>query len=162
MLISSFKVILFCLLNILVIKNKMSKSKKSPVSFSLSSGVTKKEKNKRAKYLSKRIAELYNVLSEWIKDVDEYSFKKTSVVVDGEKLPTVDIFSGKKLVASIKPVALYAFGFNCRIDILSKKETNSLFDVAKESAEPDWQLISSGKKPRKITKMIFRNLLKKL
>jgi hypothetical protein len=137
-------------------------SKKLQNSFSLSQGVTKKEKNKRAKYLSKRISDLYNVLLEWIKDVNDFSFKKISVIVDGEKLPAIDIFSGKKLIASVKPVGLYAFGFNCRIDIISKKETNSLFDVAKEPAEPDWQLISSGKKPRKITKMIFRNLLKKL
>ena len=140
----------------------MSKSKKSPVSFSLSAGVAKKEKNKRAKYLSKRISELYNLIEEWIKDLDNYSFKKDSVIVDGEKLPAIDIFSRKKLIISVKPVGLYAFGFNCRIDIVAKKETNSLFDVAKESAEPDWQIISSGKKPRKITKMIFRNLLKKL
>lgn len=140
----------------------MSKSKKSPVSFSLSAGVVKKEKSKRAKYLSKRVSELYDLLIEWINDLDEYSFKEKSVTVDGANLPSIDIFSGKKLVASIKPVGLYAFGFNCRIDIVAKKETNSLFDVAKESAEPDWQLISSGKKPRKITKMIFRNLLKKL
>jgi len=139
----------------------MSKNKKSPVSFSLMPGGTKKEKNKRAKYLSKRISELYNILIEWIKDSDNYSFKKTSVIVDGEKLPALDVISGKKLVVSIKPMGLYAFGFNCRIDIVAKKETNSLFDVAKESAEPDWQLISSGKKPRKITKMIFRNLLKR-
>ncbi len=144
-------------------KNNMSKNKKSSVSFSLT-GVTKKEKNKRAKYLSKRINELYNVLSEWIKDVDNYSFKKTSILVDGEKLPAADIFSGKKLIASIKPAGLYAFGFNCRVDIVAKKETNNLFDVAKESAELDWQLISSqpGKKPKKITKMIFKNLLKRL
>ena len=140
----------------------MSKSKKSPVGFSLTPGVTKKEKTKRAKYLSKRISELNKTLLEWIKDPDIYSFKKTSVIVDGEKLPAMDIFSGKKLVASIKPVGLYAFGFNCRIDIISKKEISSLFDVAKESATADWQLISTGKKPRKITKMIFRNLLRKL
>ena len=94
--------------------------------------------------------------------MDEYSFKENSVTVDGEKLPAINILSGKKLMASIKPVGLYAFGFNCRVDIVANKETNSLFDVAKESAEPDWQLISSGKKPRKITKMVFRNLLKKL
>ena len=141
----------------------MKKSKKSPVSFSLT-GVTKKEKNKRAKYLSKRISLLYDILAEWIEDSDDYSIKKTSVNVDGEKLPASDIFSGKKLVVSMKPAGLYAFGFNCRIDINAAKETNVLFDIAKESAEPDWQLISSqaGKKPKKLTKMIFRNLLKRL
>lgn len=145
----------------------MSKSKKtsrsSTKSFSLTPGVTKKEKNKRAKYLSKRITNLFTDISEWIEDFNNYSFKKKSINVDSEKLPAADIFSGKKSVVSIKPVGLYAFGVNCRIEIISKKETNVLFDIAKESAEPDWQLISSeaGKKPKKLTKMIFRNLLKK-
>jgi hypothetical protein len=145
----------------------MSKSKKSSgqsnKSFSLTSSVTKKEKNKRAKYLTKRINGLFSEIAEWIVDLDEYSFKKTSVKVDGEKLPSADISSRKKSVVSIKPMGLYAFGVNCRIDIIAKKETNVLFDIAKESAQPDWQLISSvaGKKPKKLTKMIFRNLLKK-
>jgi hypothetical protein len=146
----------------------MSKSKKSSkVSskvFSFTPGVSKKEKNKRAKYLSKRINNLFSEISEWIVDIDEYTFKKTSVNVDGEKLPALDIFSGKKSVVKIRPVGLFAFGVNCRLDIVSKKETNVLFDIAKESAKPDWQLISSeaGKKPKKLTKMIFRNLLKTL
>ncbi len=144
-------------------KNQKS-SKSSGGKFSLSSGLTKNEKSKRAKYLSKRIGGLFDILSEWIEGLEDYSFKKTSVNVDGEKLPSVDIFSGKKLFVSIKPVGLYAFGFNCRIDITSGKTTNVLFDTAKESAEPDWQLISSeaGKKPKKLTKVIFRNLLKKI
>ena len=146
----------------------MSKSKKSSSqsnkSFSLTPGVTKKEKNKRAKYLSKRINDLFINISDWITDLDEYTLKKTSVNVDGEKLPAVDISSGKKSIVSIKPAGLYAFGVNCRLDIISKKEANVLFDIAKESAEPDWQLISSvaGKKPKKLTKMIFRNLLKRI
>jgi len=144
----------------------MSKTKKSSSSSlgNFSSGLTKSEKNKRAKYLTKRISELYDILVKWIEGLEDYSFKKTNVNVDGEKLPAADIFSGKKLLVSIKPAGLYAFGFNCRIDIVSGKITNVLFDVAKESATPDWQLISSeaGKKPKKLTKMIFRNLLKRL
>ena len=99
----------------------MSKSNKSQVNFTLSSGVTKKEKSKRAKYLSIRLNELYNLLTEWINDLDEYSFKENSVTVDGEKLPAINILSGKKLMASIKPVGLYAFGFNCRVDIVANK-----------------------------------------
>jgi len=144
----------------------MNKTKKSSSSslVNFSSGLTKSEKNKRAKYLTKRISELYDILVKWIEGLEDYSFKKTNVNVDGEKLPGTDIFSGKKLLVSIKPAGLYAFGFNCRIDIVSGKITNVLFDVAKESATPDWQLISSeaGKKPKKLTKMIFRNLLKRL
>ena len=114
----------------------MSKSKKSAKSssgvFSFTPGVSKKEKNKRAKYLSKRINNLFSEISEWIVDIDEYTFKKTSVNVDGEKLPALDIFSGKKSVVKIRPVGLFAFGVNCRLDIVSKKETNVLFDIAKE------------------------------
>jgi hypothetical protein len=148
-------------------KGKMSKSKKpsktSGKNLSLSAGIAKKEKSKRSKYLTKRITALYDNISEWMKGSDNFSYKKNSVNVDGEKLPALEIRSGKKNIISLKPNGLYAFGVNCRIDIISDKETNVLFDIAKETSEPDWQLISSeaGKKPKKLTKMIFRNLLKK-
>jgi hypothetical protein len=145
----------------------MSKTKKKPSkskSGSLTPGIPKKEKSKRAKYLTKRINDLFSNISEWIEDLENYTFKKSSINIDGEKLPASDILSGKKSIASIKPAGLYAFGANCRIDIISAKETNILFDIAKESAEPNWQLISSeaGKKPKKLTKMIFRNFIKRL
>ena len=144
-------------------KNKRS-SKSSGNNFSLTPGVTKTEKSKRAKYLIRRINDLYDNISEWIKDLNDYSMKKTNISVDGEKLPVVDINYEKKLVVSLKPTGLWAFGVNCRIDIISEKETNILIDITKEKDEPDWQLISSeaGKKPKKLTKVIFRNLLRKL
>jgi len=145
----------------------MSKRKKksgsSNKNSSLSAGVAKKEKSKRAKYLSKRITGLYDNISEWMNGLDNFTVKKKLVNVDGEKLPALEIRSGKKNIVSLNPNGLYAFGVNCRIDIVSGKETNVLFDIAKESSEPDWQLISSeaGKKPKKLTKMVFRNLIRR-
>jgi hypothetical protein len=148
-------------------KGKMNKSKKpsktSGKNLSLSAGVAKKEKSKRSKYLTKRITALYDNISEWMEGSDNFSYKKNSVNVDGEKLPALEIRSGKKNTISLKPNGLYAFGVNCRIDIISGKGINVLYDIAKETSEPDWQLISSeaGKKPKKLTKMIFRNLVRK-
>ncbi len=146
----------------------MGKTKKSSKSsnnnFLTNPGISKKEKNKRAKYLAKRINDLYETISVWIKDLKDYSLKKTTITIEGEKLPAADIHSGKKLIVSLKPTGLWAFGVNCRIDLVSRKETNIIFDIAKETASPDWQLISSeaGKKPKKLAKVIFRNLLKKI
>jgi hypothetical protein len=139
----------------------MSKNKKPSAS---TPGFSKAEKSKRAKYLSKRLNDLYDELIEWINGIENLSFKRKNISVDGERLPSVEIYSGRKLFASIKPAGLYAFGFNCRIDIKSGENKNVLVDIARESAEPDWQLISfdAGKKPKKITKVIFRNLIKAL
>lgn len=124
--------------------------------------INKKEKSKRAKYLTARIDELFDVISEWIEGYS-YKIKKTKISIDGEKLPAMDILSGKKIVVSIKPAGLYAFGVNSQLNLTSEKETNILFDIAKASSPPDWQLISSepGKKPKKLTKIIYRNLLKR-
>ncbi len=142
----------------------MSKTKKKNNDFLFSTGITKQEKAKKARYLTKRINELFENISEWIKDLKNYSLKKTNISVEGEKLPSLDIYSSKKIIVSFKPTGLWAFGVNCRIDLVSGKETNVILDVAKENSEPDWQFISSeaGKKPKKLTKIIFRNLLKKI
>lgn len=146
----------------------MSKDKKTIKRISnksnLNSQIPKKDREKRGKYLSKRINELHESIAAWIEDLKDYSLKKNTINIEGEKLPGTDIYSGKKLIASFKPTSLWAFGVNCRIDLISGKETNIILDIAKENSPPDWQLISStaGKKPKKLSKIIFRNLLKKI
>jgi len=145
--------------------NKKSKSTKaSKNNFIFNPDISDKEKVKRAKYLTERINELFKNISEWIEDLNDFSLKKTTITIEGEKLTAADIYSGKKLIVSLKPTGLWAFGVNCRIDIKSEKETNIIFDIAKQTAPADWQLIPSeaGKKPKKITKVIFRNLLKRI
>jgi hypothetical protein len=139
-------------------------SKSSNNNFLINPGISKKEKNKRGKYLAKRINDLYETISEWIKDLKDYSLKKTTITMEGEKIFSADIYLRKKIIVSLKPTGLWAFGVNCRIDLVSGKETNVIFDIAKETGSPDWQLISSeaGKKPKKLTKVIFRNLLKRI
>ena len=145
--------------------NKKSKSPKpSSNNFIFNPDISKKERVKRAEYLTERINDLYKNISEWIENMPDYSVKKNNITIEDVKFPAADIYSGKKLAVSFKPTGLWAFGVNCRIDLLSKKETNIIFDIAKETASPDWQLISSeaGKKPKKLTKVIFRNLLKRI
>jgi hypothetical protein len=152
-------------MNIRFIMRKSNKSSGSHrKNFNLAPGFTKSEKIKRAKYLSERLNNLYVNLTGWVSSFENYSLKKININVDGEKLPAAEIYSGKKLIASIKPIGLFAFGFNCRIDITSGETTNVLFDTSKENAEPAWQLFSydAGKKPKKLTKVIFRNLIKVL
>jgi hypothetical protein len=145
--------------------NKKKKSSKTQgKKFSLTPEIGKKEKTKRAKYLTKRINDFFENLKDWIEGVENFSLKKSNIGIEGEKLPAADILSGNKSFLTIKPNGLYSFGVNCRLDLVSSKEINILLDIAKESDPADWQLISAeaGKKPKKLTKMIFRNLLKKL
>ena len=141
----------------------MTKSKpKNKKASSFSPYTSNKERTTRKKYLTERINSLYDAIAEWLNET-EYDIKRNTIDVDEVKLPAAEIFSGSKFIASLKPVGLWAFGVNCRIDINSAKEHHILFDVADESAPPDWQLISTAPKntTKKLTKMIFRNLLKR-
>jgi hypothetical protein len=132
--------------------------------FLLTIEVTKKEKSNKAKYLTKRINDLYDNISDWIKDLKDYTIKRTTVTVDGEKLPALDILAGKKSIVTLKPTGLWAFGVNCQIEMVSEKEKNILVDIAKESKPAEWQLIGfeAGKKSKKLAKVIFRNLLRRI
>jgi len=141
----------------------MSKKKNSDKKNISLPRVSKSEKDKRAKYLTKRISSLYDDLSDWIDAYNNFTSRRKTTGVEGVKLPVMEILSGKKTILSLVPAGLYAFGFNCQINLKSEKENSLLVDIAKNSDPPDWQLVSSeaGKKPKKLTKMIFRNLLKK-
>ena len=133
-------------------------------------GTSKTQITKRAKYLSDRINKLFGNLEEWIKDLPDYKIKKYTEATEDKKnkikfkLPAADILEKNKKIGTVKPAGLYAFGYNCRIDIISKKGMGIIVDASKESGEPDWQVfpMQAGKDPKKLTKIIFRNLLKKL
>ncbi|HVO73531.1 MAG TPA: hypothetical protein VMT35_05885 [Ignavibacteriaceae bacterium] len=133
-------------------------------------GIKKAEVIKRARYLSIRLNQLFNDFSAWIKDLPDYKVNKSfEEITDKErkfkyKIPFAEIIFKEKKIASIKPAGLFAFGYNCRIEVDSKKGTGIIIDAAKEKDEPNWQLIpmEAGKNPKKVTKIIFRNLLKKL
>jgi hypothetical protein len=144
--------------------------KTKPVRLLYPPDVNKSKVIKRAKYLSERINKLFESFGEWIKDLSNYKVKKYSEEINDRtnklkyKLPLADIFDKDKRIATVKPAGLYAFGYNCRIDIISKKGMGIIVDASKESGEPDWQIfpMQAGKDPKKLTKIIFRNLLKKL
>ncbi len=132
--------------------------------------INKAKVAKRAKYLSERIDKLFTSFEEWIKDLPGYKIKKYPEETEDKKnkikfkLPAADILEKDKKIASVKSAGLFAFGYNCRIDIISKKGTGIIVDASKESSEPDWQIfpLQAGKDPKKLTKIIFRNLLKRL
>ncbi|MGE5806551.1 MAG: hypothetical protein ACM339_03705 [Ignavibacteria bacterium] len=133
-------------------------------------GTSKTQITKRAKYLSERINKLFVNLEEWVKDLPDYKIKKYAEAAEDKKnkimfkLPAADILEKEKKIGTVKPVGLYAFGYNCRIDIISKKGNGIIVDASKESGEADWQVfpLQAGRDPKKLTKIIFRNLLKKL
>jgi hypothetical protein len=146
-----------------MLKTKPNKSLYPP-------GITKTEIIKRARYLNIRISSLFDDFSEWIKDLPEYKLKGSSVEISGKdkklkyKLPAAEVSREGKKIAEIKPAGLFAFGYNCRIDIISNKGTGIVIDASEEKEDPDWQIIpmEAGKNPKKLNKIIFRNLLKRL
>jgi hypothetical protein len=124
--------------------------------------ISKKKKNERGKYLRKRINDLFENLETWIEGTD-FDMKREKILVDTVNLPSAEIFLGNKSIAALKPNGLWGFGVNCQIEIEAGKETNYIFDIAEESSMPDWELVyRSGKPPKKLSKIIFRNLLKRV
>jgi hypothetical protein len=124
--------------------------------------VTKKKKIDRGKYLKKRIEDLFTEMENWLEGTD-YKLKRKTIKVDEINLPVAEIYSGNKLIASLKTTGLWGFGVNCQINVETEKETNVIFDTANESSKPEWELIyKSGKSPKKLSKIIFRNLLRKV
>lgn len=124
--------------------------------------ITKKKKNERGKYLKKRLNDLFDLIETWLEG-KEIKIKKISISIDDIKVPAAEIFSNNKFVASLKLAGLWGFGVNIQIDIVSGEETNFIFDSSNESSPPDWELVySSGKEPKKLTKILFINLLKRL
>ena len=142
-------------------KNK-TKNGSSGNNFLVIPDITKKKKNEREKYLKKRIGDLFDEMENWLEGT-EYKLKRKTIKVDEINLSAAEIYSGNKLIASLKTAGLWGFGVNCQINIEAEKETNVIFDTANESSKPDWELIyKSGKSPNKLSKIIFRNLLRKV
>lgn len=138
---------------------KKTKKKEQP---SFTPYQTKKEKTARIKYITERINSLFDEMSGWINGTG-YSLKRINTNVDDVKLPAAEIYSDKRKILSVLPAGLWAFGVNLRLDIKSNREEHILFDTAEISEPPDWELISKIPKPdsRPLTKMIFRNMLKR-
>ncbi len=76
--------------------------------------------------------------------MDEYKVK-------AEKLPILDIYKKKKLIAAIRPKGLWVIGANGRIDILTHSGSYIVVDTAEKLKKPKWQVFlpldkRSGKK----------------
>jgi hypothetical protein len=139
-----------------------SKNKTNSNDFLSVPGIGKKAKNERGRYLKKRIDDLFMTVEDWLEGT-VYKMKRITIDIDDIKITAAEIFNNDKLIATLKPTGLWGFGTNCQINIESKKGTSYIFDVAKESSEPDWKLINkSGGNPKNPNKIIFRNLIRKL
>ncbi len=89
--------------------------------------------------------------------------KRISINIDNSSLPAAEIYLNKKIVTSLRPIGLWGFGVNCQINIEAKNEKNYIYDLAEESSEPQWELVyKSGKNSKKLNKILFRNLLKRI
>ncbi len=123
---------------------------------------SKTKKKERERYLKKRINNLFDNLEEWIADTG-YILKRISINLDNNSLPAAEIYLNKKIITSLKPIGLWGFGVNCQINIEAKNEKNYIYDLADETSEPQWELVYiSGKKSKKLNKILFRNLLKRI
>ena len=138
------------------------KSKASNNNLLIMPDVSKTKKKERERYLRNRINNLFDDLDEWIEGT-EYRLKRISINIDNNSLPAAEIYLNKKIITSLRPIGLWGFGVNCQINIEAKNEKNYIYDLADESSESQWELVyKSGKNSKKLNKILFRNLLKRI
>lgn len=114
-----------------------------------------------------------NKTDDWVKRVEDiYSLVKTALAdsqgiecrsaghmtmndelmqksgVLPKKVPILDLYKDKSLIASFKPVGLWVVGAKGRIDILTKSGSFILVDVADKDSEPDWKVFSPGSRKK--------------
>jgi len=116
----------------------------------------------RVKDRKNRISSLYSFVEKTLSGMENIECKKKRFAtmyeglmdeykVKAEKLPILDIYKKKKLIAAIRPKGLWVVGANGRIDILTHSGSYIVVDTAEKLKKPKWQVFllldkRSGKK----------------
>jgi len=65
-----------------------------------------------------------------------------------KKVPILDLYKDKNLIASFKPVGRWVVGANGRIDILTKSGSFILVDVSEEEGESEWKVFAPNNRKK--------------
>lgn len=135
--------------------------------------VTKKEIQKRIDDWKKRISSLYDMIAEWAASEGKYRCERRpgiqmyeelmqKLAVRPEVLELLDMYRGKDLVATVKPIGLWIIGANGRLDILTRNGATILVDKAENFHKPRWvaYVSKNGRQARPFDKHYFIQLIK--
>ncbi|MGO8882042.1 MAG: hypothetical protein ACLPVO_19695 [Desulfomonilaceae bacterium] len=114
-------------------------------------GIDKSYIERRVKEWKKRLESLYALVEKSLADLNGVRCEKKQHVtmyeglmqsndVSPKKLPVLDIYKNKMMVASFKPIGLWVVGANGRIDILTENGAYILVDKADYGQEPEWNV----------------------
>jgi hypothetical protein len=105
----------------------------------------------RVKDWLQRLAALYSFVERTLENSENIECKSTNHMtmyeelmqksdVEPERVPILDIYKNKTVIASFKPVGLWVVGANGRVDILTKSGAFILVDVADKGKKSDWKV----------------------
>jgi len=134
--------------------------------------ITKEDLQKRIDDWKKRIAALYDLITEWIASEGKYRCRRRRAVpmyeelmqklsFSPETLELLDVYRGRDLVATVKPIGLWIVSANGRLDILTKNGATILVDKAEKFHKPRWVAYGStnGKEAQCFDKRFLVQLL---
>lgn len=101
----------------------------------------------------KKVEQLYSFVKDVLKNEKKINFKTDDSMVMYEELmdkygispksiPILDLYIGKQLHATFKPIGLWVLGANGRIDILTRKGAHTLVDLSEDEENPQWKIFS--------------------
>lgn len=101
----------------------------------------------------KRVGDLYALVKASFADSQEIECRSARHIMMHEELmqkfgvapkrvPILDIYKDKTLIASFKPVGLWVLGANGRVDILTKSGAFILADVAEKGNGSEWKVFA--------------------
>ena len=80
--------------------------------------------------------------------------------VPPKNIPIFDLYIGKQLVATFKPIGLWVIGAKGRIDILTKKGAYLLVDMSEDETTPQWKVFAPTN--RKNSELFNEEFIRKL
>lgn len=100
-----------------------------------------------------RLAALYTFVERTLENSENIECKSTKHMtmheelmqkfdVEPKRVPILDIYKSKTVIASFKPVGLWVIGANGRVDILTKSGAFILVNVADKGEKSDWKVYS--------------------
>ncbi|MCP4109645.1 MAG: hypothetical protein GY749_29680 [Desulfobacteraceae bacterium] len=92
--------------------------------------------------VEKSLTGMQNVECRQTKHMTMYEELMQKFEISPEKIPILDVYKDKNVIATFKPVGLWVIGANGRIDILTKSGAFILVDKAENGENSEWKVFS--------------------
>lgn len=115
--------------------------------------INKRNIEDRVKDWKERLNTLYVFVEQSLSNNKEVELRKDRLTtmheelmqkysVSPEKIPLLDIYKNKNIIATFKPIGLWVIGANVRVDILTESGAYIVVDISEKGEESNWQVYS--------------------